>query len=447
MTKTGYKILSGCLCAALICTITGASVHAENGALHAPQDTKAASAAAEERASKEETVYVIAGADGKQQSVIVSDWLKNPNKETSLQDVSDLTDIENVKGDETWTANGTSLTWDAQGNDIYYQGKSETELPVTMNISYQLDGKDIAPAELAGKSGRVTIRFDYENHCTTTATVDGKEETLYVPFAALTGMLLDNERFTNIEVTNGRVVNDGSHTVVVGIAFPGLQDDLNIERDTLELPDYVEVSADVTDFALDTTLTLATNSVFSALQDSDFETVDDLKASFAKLTDAMQQLLDGSSELYEGLETLLEKSQTLVDGVGTLNNGAAALKTGAGSLNAGAAELANGMQTLNGGLSTLSGQSAALNAGAQQVFQSLLAAATTQINAAGLSIPQLTIGNYAEVLNGALASLDQTAVYEQAYQTALAKVTAAVNAQEATIRAAECDRAGHGCGP
>ena len=178
MTKTGYKILSGCLCAALICTITGASVHAENGALHAPQDTKAASAAAEERASKEETVYVIAGADGKQQSVIVSDWLKNPNKETSLQDVSDLTDIENVKGDETWTANGTSLTWDAQGNDIYYQGKSETELPVTMNISYRLDGKDIAPAELAGKSGKVTIRFDYENHCTTTATVDGKEETL-----------------------------------------------------------------------------------------------------------------------------------------------------------------------------------------------------------------------------------------------------------------------------
>ena len=324
MTKTGYKILSGCLCAALICTITGASVYAENGALHAPQDTKAASAAAEERASKEETVYVIAGADGKQQSVIVSDWLKNPNKETSLQDVSDLTDIENVKGDETWTANGTSLTWDAQGNDIYYQGKSETELPVTMNISYQLDGKDIAPAELAGKSGKVTIRFDYENHCTTTATVDGKEETLYVPFAALTGMLLDNERFTNIEVTNGRVVNDGSHTVVVGIAFPGLQDDLNIERDTLELPDYVEVSADVTDFALDTTLTLATNSVFSALQDSDFETVDDLKASFAKLTDAMQQLLDGSSELFEGLETLLEKSQTLVDGVVTLNNGAAA---------------------------------------------------------------------------------------------------------------------------
>ena len=123
MTKTGYKILSGCLCAALICTITGASVHAENGALHAPQDTKAASAAAEERASKEETVYVIAGADGKQQSVIVSDWLENPNKETSLQDVSDLTDIENVKGDETWTANGTSLTWDAQGNDIYYQGQ------------------------------------------------------------------------------------------------------------------------------------------------------------------------------------------------------------------------------------------------------------------------------------------------------------------------------------
>ena len=184
------RVLEG-LCAALICTITGASVHAENGALHAPQDTKAASAAAEERASKEETVYVIAGADGKQQSVIVSDWLKNPNKETSLQDVSDLTDIENVKGDETWTANGTSLTWDAQGNDIYYQGKSETELPVTMNISYQLDGKDIAPAELAGKSGKVTIRFEYENNQYEVRTVNGVSQKVYVPFVALTGALLE----------------------------------------------------------------------------------------------------------------------------------------------------------------------------------------------------------------------------------------------------------------
>lgn len=129
MTKTGYKILSGCLCAALICTITGASVHAENGALHATQDTKAASAAAEERASKEETVYVIAGADGKQQSVIVSDWLKNPNKETSLQDVSDLTDIENVKGDETWTANGTSLTWDARAMTSTIRARAKRSCP------------------------------------------------------------------------------------------------------------------------------------------------------------------------------------------------------------------------------------------------------------------------------------------------------------------------------
>lgn len=230
MTKTGYKILSGCLCAALICTITGASVHAENGALHAPQDTKAASAAAEERASKEETVYVIAGADGKQQSVIVSDWLKNPNKETSLQDVSDLTDIENVKGDETWTANGTSLTWDAQGNDIYYQGKSETELPVTMNISYQLDGKDIAPAELAGKSGKVTIRFEYENNQYEVRTVNGVSQKVYVPFVALTGALLDTSHFSNVTVSNGKLINDGDRIAVMGMAFPGLQEDLGISK-------------------------------------------------------------------------------------------------------------------------------------------------------------------------------------------------------------------------
>ena len=377
----------------------------------------------EKEVSKDETVYVLAGADGSVQKIIVSDWIKNALKEDSIADKSALSDIENVKGNETYTLDGSNMTvWDAEGNDIYYQGSIEKELPVAMTVSYKLDGKSISADELAGKSGKVTIRFDYENRQYETVNIDGKNEKIYVPFGMLTGMLLDSDTFRNVEVSNGKLLNDGDRTAVIGIAFPGLQENLGIDKDKVEIPDYVEITADVTDFELGMTVTIATNEIFNELDAAKIDSADGLTSSLNELTDGMQQLMDGSSALYDGLCTLLDKSGELVTGIETLANGAKSLKDGAASLDEGAAQLQKGAADLSSGLNTLASNNASLNGGAKQVFDTLLSTATAQINAAGISVPALTVDNYADVLNNIIASLDETAVYNQA----LAQVTAAV---------------------
>lgn len=379
---------------------------------------------------KDETVYVLAGADGSVQKLIVSDWLQNGLGSKTISDKSDLTNIENVKGDESYTINGDNMkVWDAQGNDIYYQGNTTKELPVDMSVTYKLNGKTVSAEEIAGKSGKVTIRFDYENRQYENVEIDGKEEKIYVPFAMLTGMMLDTDNFSNVEVSNGKYINDGDRTIVVGMAFPGLQENFDLDREKIEIPDYVEITADVKDFALGMTVTVASNEVFNEVDYENIDSPEDLKDSFGELTDAVSQLMDGSSALYDGLCTLLEKSDELVEGVNQLAEGAKAIKDGADSLDDGATQLKAGLEELSSGLNTLSANSASLNSGAEQVFNTLLATASTQIEEAGISIPALTIGNYAEVLNGVINSLDETAVYDQA----LAKVTAAVEENRSLI--------------
>lgn len=431
MSKTTKKILAICLCVALCLGGAGMAFAQASSKKADDQPVSAAQQAAElqQKISKDETVYVLTGADGSVKKIIVSDWLKNELGSASVADKSDLSDIENVKGDESYTINGDNMTvWDAQGNDIYYQGNIQKELPVGLSVRYYLDGKSISPEELKGKSGKVTIRFDYENRQYETVQINGVNQRIYVPFAMLTGMILDNDTFQNVQITNGKLVNDGDRTVVMGLAFPGLQENLNLSRDDLSIPDSVEITADVTNFSLGMTVTLACNDLFSQLGDVDLTSLDSTSA-LDQLTGAMDQLLSGSSSLYEGLSTLLDKSGELVSGVEELAQGAAAIKSGADSVDDGAAQLKAGLADLSSGLNTLSANSEALNSGAKQVFNSLLETAATQIRAKGLNVPELTIENYAEELNTLIKSLDETTVYE----TALKQVTDAVEAQRPVI--------------
>ena len=182
-------------------------------------------------AGKVETVYVTANANGEVGDVIVSEWLKNADASKEIKDSTQLKDIVNVKGSETFTESpdGT-VVWDAEGADIYYQGTTEKELPVNMKITYTLNGKEISPEELAGKSGKVTIRFDYENKDKKTVNVDGKDIEVYTPFAMVSGMMLDSDKFANVEVSNGKVISDGGKIVVMGVAVPGLKESLDIRR-------------------------------------------------------------------------------------------------------------------------------------------------------------------------------------------------------------------------
>lgn len=430
MNKKVTKIIAICLCAALCLGGAGVAFAQTGSKQESAQPTAAQKAAdLQQKISKDETVYVLASADGSVQKIIVSDWLKNELGSASLTDKSGLSNIENVKGDESYSINGDNMTvWDAQGNDIYYQGDIQKELPVGLTVRYTLNGKAVSPEQLKGQSGKVTIRFDYENRQYETVQINGQNQRIYVPFAMLTGMILDNDTFRNVTVSNGKLVNDGDRTVVVGLAFPGLQENLNLSRDQLSIPSSVEITADVTDFSLGMTVTLACNDLFSQLGDVDLGSLD-AAGSLNKLTDAMDQLLNGSSALYDGLTTLLDKSGELAAGVEELAQGAAAIKAGADSLDEGAAELKAGLADLSEGLNKLSANSAALNGGAEQVFNSLLETATAQIRAKGLTVPDLTIENYAEELNKLIKSLDETTVYENA----LTQVTAAVEKQRPLI--------------
>ena len=424
MNKVSVKITAIVLCAVLCLSgaITAFALTGDKKEEPTKELTTVSSENKDEEISKDETVYVLAGADGSAKKIIVSDWIKNALGASSLTDMTGLSDIENVKGDETYTMDGKAKVWDAQGNDIYYQGNIEKELPVGMTITYTLNGKKVSADEIAGKTGRVSIRFDYDNRQCETVKIDGKDEKIYVPFAVLTGMLLDNDCFRNVEVTNGKLINDGDRTAVVGIAIPGLQENLGISKDKIDIPDYVEITADATDFSFGMTVTIATNEIFNNLDTSKFDSVDGLAGSIGELTDGMNQLLDGSSALYGGLCTLLEKSDELVSGIGQLADGAKALKDGVIAADDGAAQLKSGAAELAGGLNTLKSNNDTLNGGAKQVFETLLSTAETQIQAGGISVPSLTINNYAGVLDSVIESLDETSVYNQA----LAQVTAAV---------------------
>ena len=325
---------------------------------------------------KEETVYVIADANGNPTRTIVSAWLKNPEETDTITDRSTLTGIENVKGSETYTtdANG-DLVWQADGNDIYYQGSSDAPLPITANITYTLDGVDVTPELLEGATGHLVMTFHYINHTAAERVVNGKSVTLYQPFAVVSGAMLDNSKVSNVEVTNGKVINSGDQTIVVGLAMPGLKESLGLDEleDSdgnpvdIDVPESVTIEADVTDFSLLTTITIAENTLLDELDLEDVKTFDDLQEAMDELTDASTKLVDGTEELYDGAGDLKDGTNELADGAKALDDGAGDLKDGTKELADGASTLKDGTSELADGTGNLADGASALNTGAGQL--------------------------------------------------------------------------------
>ncbi|MBQ9608541.1 MAG: hypothetical protein IJV15_03745 [Lachnospiraceae bacterium] len=306
---------------------------------------------------KDETVYAFADASGKVDNIVVSEWLRNPDKKSELVDKTDLKDIENVKGDEAFSQSGDTIKWQANGNDIYYQGTTDKELPVSVNVTYYLDGKETKASDMAGKSGKVTIRFDYTNNTSVEKEINGKKEDVSVPFVAISGLILD-ENATNIEVTNGKTMPQGGNTIVIGYAVPGLKDSLDMDDESLgdlSIPEYFEVSADVTDFSLDMTVTAVVSaSEFNMESGLNTSELDDMVSQISEAGDA---LADGSTQLADGTATLLANmsdfeagANQLVTGANQLKTGADSLKTGADSVNEGANQLKTGADALKTGV-------------------------------------------------------------------------------------------------
>lgn len=312
-------------------------------------------------ADKDESVYLISDANGNVNKTIVVDHLKNKDKKDTLEDASNLSDIENVKGKEKFTQSGDKLTWQAGGKDIYYQGTATAEPPVTQKVTYYLDGKEISPEDLAGKSGKVKIRFDYTNTTSYTETVNGEKQTVSVPFAAVTG-LVRGDGFENIEVTNGKAEVSDSSSVVLGYALPGLKNSLGIKDKDLDgdvnIPEYMEMTADVENFSMPAAMTFVVNA-------SDYVSTDGIDTS--DLDDMINDLKDASTQLQDGSKTLAEGTDTLADGLSTLQNKLGTFASGVGTLQSGLKTYTDGVSTLSGGLNTLGNSTGALVSGADKL--------------------------------------------------------------------------------
>lgn len=312
-------------------------------------------------ADKDESVYLISDANGNVNKTIVVDHLKNKDKKDTLEDASNLSDIENVKGKEKFTQSGDKLTWQAGGKGIYYQGTATAEPPVTQKVTYYLDGKEISPEDLAGKSGKVKIRFDYTNTTSYTETVNGEKQTVSVPFAAITGLVL-GDGFENIEVTNGKAEVSDSSSVVLGYALPGLKDSLGIKDKDLDgdvnIPEYMEMTADVKNFSMPAAMTFVVNA-------SDYVSTDGIDTS--DLDDMINDLKDASTQLQDGSKTLAEGTDTLADGLSTLQSKLGTFASGVGTLQNGLKTYTDGVSTLSGGLNTLGNSTGALVSGADKL--------------------------------------------------------------------------------
>lgn len=318
-----------------------------------------------EAVSKEETVYATLKADGQTDKIIVSNWLKNSAGAGKVSDVSELEEIVNTKGDETFTQNGENLDWETADADIYYQGVSHDQLPVGMTIQYELDGKEVQPADIVGKSGKLTIRIRYENRSLEYEDEDHPEGSIYTPFIMVTGMVLPVDKFTNVTIDHGQVVSEGDNDIVVAYGMPGLQENLalddldlgegmDLDTDKLndKMTDTVEITADVKDFSLGSTYTVATADFFRDLDITDSDQMDELDDKMYDIVDASSELVKGTKTLQGGLKTLDQNFDTYAKAIGTVNKGVKTLNKGAKELKKGTKTYTKGADQLLKGVNT-----------------------------------------------------------------------------------------------
>ena len=351
--------------------------------------------------SKSETVYAVMNGDGSIKSTTVSEHLYSASGLANITDKTTLTDIQNTESDAEFTQNGEELVWNTNDTDVYYKGNTDKALPIDVKVTYALDGQEAALEDIIGKSGHLTVTVNLKNNETDTVNVNGKDRTIVTPLITAVGVILGGDA-SNVTAEHGMIESAAKSSVAAFVTLPGVKDSLSgllpDEVDSIEdyLQDTVTVEADVEDFTCPqvmvacatSTAALGTDNVF------DLSSINDLTDGINQLNDAMSQLMDGASQLVDGTSQLAGGVLALLDGANTLNNGAAALDDGLGQL--------------TNGLDTLSANNAALNAGAQQVADGVLASANKTLKEGGLIDEDMTWSNYEAVIDNILTMNDKT---------------------------------------
>ena len=351
--------------------------------------------------SKSETVYAVMNGDGSIKSTTVSEHLYSASGLSGVTDKTTLTDIQNTESDAEFTQNGEELVWNTEDTDVYYKGNTDKALPIDVKVTYALDGQEAALEDIIGKSGHLTVTVNLKNNETDTVNVNGKDRTIVTPLITAVGVILGGDA-SNVTAEHGMVESAAKSSVAAFVTLPGVKDSLSgllpDEVDSIEdyLQDTVTVEADVEDFTCPqvmvacatSTAALGTSNVF------DLSSINDLTDGINQLNDAMSQLMDGASQLVDGTSQLANGVLALLDGANTLNNGAAALDDGLGQL--------------TNGLDTLSANNSALNAGAQQVADGVLASANKTLKEGGLIDEDMTWSDYEAVIDNILTMNDKT---------------------------------------
>lgn len=310
---------------------------------------------------KDETVYSKLDATGNNYKTIVSTHIKNTESEDMIEDISDLLNIKNTRGDESFSQEGNCFSWNANKNDIYYQGESSKELPIKCNVKYELDGKEISKDDIVGKSGNVKILLQYINNEQKVVNINGQNTKMYVPFLVVAGTIINNDHNKNINVTNGKIIDDGTKTFVVGMAMPGLKDSLGLTDNEIDIPSNIEISMDATDFESNSILSYVTPKIIEKDDLKIFNKMDEIYSKVSILQDSMNKIQKGVNNLSEGTELYKEKSQKfygamkqISEGVSSVNSNYSQVYNGIAIVNSGITGISEGTQELNNGIKLLS---------------------------------------------------------------------------------------------
>lgn len=347
--------------------------------------------------TKDETVYSKLDSIGNNYQTIVSAHIRNEEQNKLIEDLSDLLNIQNINGNETFSQDGDKLIWNADGNDIYYQGDSKKQLPIECHIKYELDGKEISSTDLVGKDGKVKITIEYINKDKHVVSINGSNETLYTPFVIACGTIINNEHNRNIRITNGKVIDDGNKTIVMGIALPGLQESLAVSKDTIDIPNTIEITMDSTDFELNNMVSYITPKVIKKSDLAIFDKLDDVYHQVSTLQSSSQKLESGAKELKSGSTQL--------------TNGSHALKNGVSSAYAGANTIRS--EVINATKSLQADKSDVLDSNTLKAIKKQASQSSTLTDSQKSAIKQ-------QAQNGAILSdIQKTQIKEQAIQSSL----------------------------
>lgn len=310
--------------------------------------------------TKDETVYTKINEKGEVYKTIVSTYIGNTDNETIINDITNLLNIENTNGDETYTQDGNKIVWRAEGKDIYYQGESQEKLPVECKITYELNGEEIDSKDIAGKEGKVKIILEYKNNDEHIVRINNKDEKIYTPFVVICGTIIDNTNNKNISITNGKVINDGTKSIVFGMALPGMQESLGISTDTVEIPNKIEITMETTNFKSGNIFSYVTPKL---LEENDLEIIDKIDEIYTKidtLQSSSKQIEEGANNLKQGTEEYSNKSnefnnamKQVSDGINNVNENYQSIDNGIKTLNSGAKGISDGSEQISNNLNVM----------------------------------------------------------------------------------------------